>query len=180
VFTKYILIEFCLCLLVLATAPSCKQGCNDSKAYNYSKDVKQNDGSCLYCDSSRGFYSTYTSSESDNNTASLYYRQSVLNVTTDVTYSQFIGNGCKLLNNAVHPNCLFLDYNVRLRNRKNVIMVIDGDLRLNTQGLKPLFLLNNVEIPAYGEYIVHLGSACQTQSSSRPFAYLNYTNFTYK
>jgi len=39
-------------LLSLAFFESCKKGCTDAHAFNYSHAAKADDGSCLYCDSS--------------------------------------------------------------------------------------------------------------------------------
>jgi hypothetical protein len=180
--TKGILGFVACCMIVLTMMPSCKQGCNDSKAYNYSKEAKQNDGTCLYCDSIKGSYNDSNNVRSlyDNNPTSPHYQQYVMDANSVIYYTQYKGNGCKQIGKGALQDCFFLDHYLKLKNNTNSTIVFDSDLQIYLGTNYRYFYLRNIEIPALGSYKLYLDSYCSTPSGGTSSPYFTSTTFSYK
>ncbi len=92
-------VAFIAVVLVCAThlLSSCKQGCTDSKAFNYNSGAQQDDGSCMYCDSSLEILSTGQTYIYDGNAGSPYQFSYVVAIEDHYSKANFTGNGCRAL-----------------------------------------------------------------------------------
>jgi|ERR1043165_4517455 hypothetical protein len=111
-----ILTIFAVSFLVLS---SCKKGCTNAKAYNYDKNAKEEDASCLFCDSvTVGQFET-TKLYTDNTSSSPHQSEQVLAVIITGELESYRGNSCvehgfymncdgqKQLGNFTHLSCKF-------------------------------------------------------------------------
>lgn len=157
-----------IAMLITLGGTSCKKGCNNPKAYNFSQSAKQDDGSCLFCDSTTYTFNSNSQYVEDYNNNSPYQYQDVLNLTSlgyEVSYS---GNGCKLLgkvsDNSSSP-CFHVSYSVILRNLTNRTMTYSDNLRYNTSGSGLYYSKYvNVTLPPYGSDTAFLFRDCETNT----------------
>ena len=124
---KGILLLFvALCLFM---CQSCKQGCTDPKAYNYVHGAKQDDASCLYCDSSvRNAINSQNYTYYDYNTSSPHYGSAVLSMHVTENQKIYTGNGCKVLGLTANNNCIQFVFVAQLYNQTGTTMILTGDL----------------------------------------------------
>jgi hypothetical protein len=112
---------------------SCKKGCTDVHAHNFDNHAKQEDGSCLYCDSSLSNFGFQTQTTSDNNYTSPYYSQLVLQLSVDIKKVEYTGNECPKLHGGSSDSCGHFYYTVTLVNLTPVPMDFSGLLEIQTQ-----------------------------------------------
>lgn len=85
---------------------SCKQGCTDSKAFNYNSGAQQDDGSCMYCDSALETLSIGQTYIYDGDAGSPYQFSYVLAIEDRYSKANFTGNGCRALGIQGDQNCV--------------------------------------------------------------------------
>jgi|GEM_PF-5276373 len=172
-----------VCLLVLAcmlSIQSCRKGCTNTKAYNYQSSAKQEDGSCLYCDS---VYSNGGSSSfivMDNNSGSPFQGQQVMEVELFSNFLAYNGNGCKQLGRtSATDSCVATNYTAILLSEVSVNLTFSGVITVFNNGGTFTYSLSNVNIPPGNSVSVNLGAGgCQP-----PFSFVsglvNSATFTY-
>ncbi|HLP52342.1 MAG TPA: hypothetical protein VK154_15745 [Chitinophagales bacterium] len=92
---RYTFFIVALIALVLTTVASCKKGCTNPNAVNYDKSAKEEDASCLYCDSVSISTVSVTKLFKDNNSSSNYYQDNIIRVRVSGFIYDYQGNGCK-------------------------------------------------------------------------------------
>ena len=86
------IIYFLTVVLLTVFFESCKQGCKDNHAINYNTKAQNDDGSCLYCDSTRT--TDGASIVGVDNTAPLTDKHVLLLALSENEFG-YNGNGCK-------------------------------------------------------------------------------------
>lgn len=173
-------------LLFLLFFSSCKKGCTNASALNYNASAKEDDASCLFCDSVSVF--TYTSPQIiiDNNFPSQHYQQAVLRTTPAGNLYQYRGNNCKALGLAVDCNSFFsastfahIDF--YLVNLVSDTLVVSGQFTISGNSLSEQRLLNNFTIAPNDSvlYPEHFYLECESPFTTPTF-YSFTATFQYK
>lgn len=155
-------------LLSLFFFQSCKQGCTNKKAYNFSPSAKQDDGSCLYCDSIRSQGVGETISIEDMTVGSPHQYNYVVFLTVTSTFLEYQGNGCKLLHGTTSGESSIF-YTANIKNETNSTVTFSGTIQImqSFTGTILTFPVSNVIIPPNSFVNVDLGSGGnQSQFSS--------------
>ncbi len=176
------------CLVAMLFAGSCKRGCTNPSAANYDKTAKEEDASCLYCDSANmGFLNDYYTF-SDYTPNSTHYSEYVLKVSYNTVFYSYSGNGCtKLLSlsgGCANQDMINSSTNLNFENQTNDTMLVStwltyysgssGNLHFDT-------LLTNVTVPPYGTTNVLSGLKFNCmQFVTGGSILLNSTTFTYQ
>lgn len=83
-----------LMVLLALSLHSCKKGCTNSSAFNYNPSAKEDDASCLFCDSVKVDNYAVLSQYTDNNSSSTHYQESVLQLRLTGSLLTYRGNHC--------------------------------------------------------------------------------------
>ena len=149
-------------VLCIAMTQSCKRGCTDPKAINYVKGAKQDDASCLYCDSSIGSTGiTVNNFIIDRNSSSSHFDQEVIQYTVSENQFAYSGNACQILGkgNASCPSTLI--FTGTLTNMTNSNILLSGPFQINLFGSSSSsinYQFNSLYIPAGGTDTVTFAS----------------------
>lgn len=145
------------CLVAMLFAGSCKRGCTNPSAANYDKTAKEEDASCLYCDSvNLGFLDNYNT-YSDYTANSPHYGEYVLRVSYNTRFYSYSGNGCKKLA-GLSGSCTSTDLvnsasTIFFENQTNDTMKVNTWLTYysgSSPNLQLDTVLYNIIIPPYG------------------------------
>jgi hypothetical protein len=172
----------CLLLLCLMCCQSCKKGCTNVRAYNYQSSAKEDDGSCLYCDSAVTSGFGQSISVEDVTPGSPYQYNYVIFASVNSNYVVYNGNGCKLQG---HDNtgsgCSTTFYAATLQNQTTSTVTFSGTIQVFQYSLGSTvnYPVYNVIIPPNSYVNVNLGpGGCQPQFSSFSVSVLSPT-FSY-
>ena len=166
-----------IAMVCIICCQSCKKGCPYPKAYNFQKSAKENDGSCLYCDSLVQLYTTNNSYVYDNNYNSQFYGQNVMLLSVYQNLVNYNGNGCKLLGKTNNNGyCTNFYYSTVLYNQTAKTMTFTGDIQLQPYSSQYLYYhVAQVVIAPYAVDTIYLGSACGQYSGFN----LQVTNYSF-
>ncbi|MFN8285442.1 MAG: hypothetical protein U0V74_01745 [Chitinophagales bacterium] len=89
----------------IAMLSACKQGCTDAKAMNFNASAKEDDGSCMYCDSSSQLLSNAQTYIYDGQQGSPYQFSYVMAIEDRFSEVSYNGNGCRAIGVVNDPNC---------------------------------------------------------------------------
>jgi hypothetical protein len=92
---RYLLVSFLFIIHLSLLLSSCKKGCTNPNADNYDPKAKEDDASCLSCDSTLIATQQQTNSTQDFTPGSPFYGNYVLTAVADFSVSQYRGNGCR-------------------------------------------------------------------------------------
>ena len=159
---KYKAILILAVTLGIIMCQSCKQGCTNPKAFNYTQGAKQDDGSCLYCDSSSTSEITTNSyTYYDYTNGSIHYSQAVLNIYITENEMIYTGNGCKQLGLGNNNNtCNRLGFSAELHNETSSTMVLSGDLHISGNSQSSIHTFTSISIPPYSYVTANVGTIC--------------------
>jgi hypothetical protein len=133
---------FALCMLILSFN-SCKKGCTNARAFNYEPSAKEDDASCMFCDSSVLFTREQQGYEDDDMWGSPHYQQYVLVGNMSATVYHYTGNACKQMgmvntcnNSDPFSGWAYVDFT--LSNLTTDTMIVNTSVRLsdNTGNIK--------------------------------------------
>lgn len=89
--------SFLILHLFLLPFSSCKKGCTNAGALNYSASAKEDDASCLFCDSIFVSTETGVTEWSDRDSLSPLINQVVMRSEVVTSIYHYSGNGCRQL-----------------------------------------------------------------------------------
>lgn len=154
--------SICLVLLCAVFCQSCKKGCTNAKAYNYQSSAKQDDGSCLYCDSVKALGTTQSHSVEDVAPGSPYQYNYVVFLEVSSNFIQYNGNGCKLQghDNASSQGLSSTFYTTLIQNQTSSTVTFSGTVQIFQYyiGNTVNFPLYNVIIPPNSSVNLNLGA----------------------
>lgn len=136
---RYISCALLLTIFLCTTVSSCKKGCTNPSALNYNNAAKEDDASCLFCDSvAVDIYDSYSLFRDENNT-SIYHNENVLKVLVKGELLTYTGNNCKQLGfvspcttqNGVNN---FAYIGLEFENQVGDTLVVNGNLSLGISG----------------------------------------------
>lgn len=173
--------------VVIISISSCKKGCTNPSAVNYDESAKQEDASCLYCDSTVWDVSESYTNIADYSSASnnIHYGDYVLRVNYKVTYYKFTGNGCNKVTGL--PVCSlstrYLTFtNVTVKNLTSNNIRVNGNLVINSGSSSVMFdstLVNYVFTPNSTVTLANNYVASCISYTSSPSVYLNNALYSY-
>ncbi len=171
-------LAFVISVAVIFFIQSCKPGCPDKAAFNYSPSAKENDGSCLYCDSTMVVAQTNYSSIEDRNSQSQYEYQYVMRAQLSIVMQQLSGNGCRQLgyNNTFNGNfCTNYSNYLQLINFTSKNITFSGQVFVEYSSKTLTYTFNSAVVPAYDTLKVgNIGNVCDP--STFPFAQISIPN----
>ena len=172
---------FVISVAVIFFIQSCKPGCPDKAAFNYSPSAKDNDGSCLYCDSSMVVNQTDNYSVEDRNSQSQYAYQYVMKAQLSIVMQQLSGNGCRQLGytNTFNGNSCTNYFNyLQLINYTSKNITFSGQIFVMYSSKTLAYTFSSAQVPAHDTLkIGNIGSACDP--SAFPFTQISVpTNYT--
>jgi len=152
---------------ILCAVQSCKEGCNDKNAINYSSSATENNGTCLYCDSTQIANGSSIYEIEDENSQSPYYFQYVLRTIVTSQELQLNGNGCKFLGYGSGSNsCNEYSNNLQLVNVTSSKITFTGQLFINYESQSGAqttvtYNFNSTQVGAFDTLkIGNIGAAC--------------------
>lgn len=177
-------LKYCafICLLLsLSLCQSCRQGCTNAKAYNYMPSAKQDDGSCLYCDSSLSSGFGQSLSVEDMTPGSPHEYSTVMFVTINSSYVIYNGNGCKQRGHDNTTGSSTTFYSAQVQNETNSTMTFSGTIQIEQFTLSNIvsFPVSNVIIPPNSFVNLNLGSGGVQPEFSNFSASVTSSTFTY-
>ena len=138
---------------------SCKEGCTNTTAFNYSRTAKIDNGTCLYCDSTTTQDNPVNYYIQDYNSTSPFYQQSVIRLSMISSHIYYSGNGCKIQGHNNSNTCFSNNYNATFQNTTNKTVVFSANIPINQYGnnTTKYFYVNSVSISPYGSTSVYIG-----------------------
>jgi hypothetical protein len=166
---KYAVFSLIFGLVALSTV-SCKKGCRDSTAYNYNHSAKVEDGSCLYCDSTKTISASGFLNVTDLNPSSSYFEQNVMNVTISGYAYSYSGNGCNLIRHITNGDstCENVYNTITFANNTQSNMTISGSILLeyfSQFSVDFTYSFSGISIPAFSQTVVQMPVYCVPPSN---------------
>ncbi|MCW3126882.1 MAG: hypothetical protein JWO03_2540 [Bacteroidetes bacterium] len=166
IYSKWMAVFLLVCLMGFQ---SCKKGCNNPKAFNFQANAKENDGTCLYCDSTRYTYTQSYTTIYDYTFGSPYQGQPVIAAMVNQDRIYYTGNGCKLLGKTNNNNgaaCSNFSYMVILNNQIGRTITFSGDITVSPYSSSVLhYHASGLTLAPYGSDSIYVGTACSYYSS---------------
>jgi hypothetical protein len=185
---RYPLFLFALCMLLLSF-DSCKKGCTNPHALNYNPSAKEDDASCLSCDSSLVDSQNQNNSVEDFTSGSPHYGDYVLEAATIANVYRYGGNACKqagLMNVCGNGNPFAgLEYvDLVLTNNTSDTMLMSASVQIFNSGGGGQFdtVLTGITIAPYN-YVTackHVYLGCQSSSFFNTQVFFNSSTFHYR
>lgn len=152
-------------MILLLALNACKRGCTDSNALNPTAGAKEDDGTCMYCDSQQVKKFFNFTSIWDGQPGSPYFQSTVLQVTVNLIQPEYNGNGCAaygLVDN--NATCIDTRNSLTLFNLTPSTMIFSGTVRISYSSFPLSFIdypLNSAVIPPNDSLVVqNAGTAC--------------------
>ena len=130
---------FLTAMLFVGVLDSCKQGCKDKHAINYNSQAANEDGSCLYCDSSHTTDGGTMFAVDPGVAPAPYTNQNVLLFVASEKEFSTNGNGCKSLGLVTGQQC---NVSLKLINLTNRNVNVNFNLFFEQNGFT-LWQFNN-------------------------------------
>lgn len=154
-----------ICLLALVVNQSCKKGCTDKKALNYMSAARDNDGTCLYCDSTLQQLDFNEQNIEDENSQSQFAFRDVLLLYVENRAQIYTGNGCQKYNlggSTSSSSCTPATTDGFLLNLTSQTIIFSGQIQIEFDNQEFItYNFNSVQIgPLDTLKVANLGSTC--------------------
>jgi hypothetical protein len=170
-----------LLMLSVVLLPSCKKGCTDTKAYNYTSGAKEDDASCLYCDSvvkELPSFNTNDRTYYDYYSGSPYYQSNVISIHTTGNLKRYNGNGCKRLGLGNGDACNTIIVTATVTNLTSKTITINSSASMSGSSQAVEYYFRNFTIDPFASKDVYIGTICDI-STFYNFSFTNYNNGGY-
>ncbi len=152
-------------LILLLALNACKRGCTDRNALNPTAGAKEDDGTCMYCDSQQVKKFFNFTSIWDGQPSSPYFQSTVLQVTVNLIQPEYTGNGCVaygLVDN--NATCIDTRNSLTFFNLTPSTMILSGTVRISYSSFPLTFIdypVTSVSIPPNDSLVIpNAGTAC--------------------
>lgn len=159
---KYLSASLFLLSFLWLTVSSCKKGCTNPHAVNYNASAKEEDASCLFCDSILVDSTSGIERYVDELSSSVYYQRNVLDSKESLTLYKYSGNDCQKLGikSACDSNITIHNFGyveVTLINKIQDTIILNGLFKILIGAASlpyPQINITDLNIPPYSSVII--------------------------